>query len=104
MLSALETSLGVVSTACDSVGLSRQTHYEWMKSDPDYRASVESVNEQTLDFAESHLHQLIGAGNVTAIIFYLKTKGKTRGYVERIEADVHQKDLTPIPPIRWADE
>jgi hypothetical protein len=104
MLSALESSLGVVSTASKAVGISRQTHYDWLKTDETYRKSVEGIEDQTLDFAESHLHQLIEAGNVVATIFYLKTKGKRRGYVERIEADVQSKDLQAIAPIRWADE
>lgn len=104
MLSALESSLGVVSTSCEAVGISRQTHYDWMKTDGTYRKSVEDLENIALDFAESQLHQLIKAGNVVATIFYLKTKGKRRGYVERIEADVQSKDLQAIAPIRWADE
>jgi len=31
------------------------------------------------------LHKQIGEGNTSATIFYLKTKGKNRGYVERQE-------------------
>lgn len=45
----------------------------------------EEVEFSTLDFAESKLLQLLDAGDKTAIIFYLKCKGKSRGYIERQE-------------------
>lgn len=32
MLEALEKSLGIVSTACKMVDISRQTHYAWLKA------------------------------------------------------------------------
>jgi len=88
MLLALEQSLGIVTTAAKNVGISRDTHYEWLKVDEDYKAAVDSIQDITLDFAESQLHKQIKDGEVTSTIFYLKTKGKKRGYVERVEQDV----------------
>lgn len=85
MLEALEKSLGVVTSACKSVGISRETHYRWMREDSSYKDSVDDLANVALDFAESQLHQQIKGGNPTATIFYLKTKGKNRGYVERQE-------------------
>ena len=82
MLMALDKTLGIVSPACKKVGISRQTHYEWMREDPDYKAKVEDVDEMVLDFSETHLHKAIAKGNVVANIFHLKTKGKKRGYTE----------------------
>ena len=38
-----------------------------------------------MDYAESQLHKQIGEGSTSATIFYLKTKGKSRGYIERQE-------------------
>lgn len=87
----MESSLGVVSNACEKVGMSRTTHYEWMKDDPEYRAKVNELSNKALDFAESKLHELIKRGNTAAVIFYLKTKGKERGYVERQEVRVEQE-------------
>jgi hypothetical protein len=89
MLQALQSSLGVVSTACKQVGISRQTHYEWMREDMEYASSVKDLENVTLDFAESKLHELIFEGNVASVIFFLKTKGKVRGYIERSEIDLN---------------
>lgn len=85
LISALEQSLGVVTTACESAGLSRQTFYDYYKTDEDFKAAADDVENIALDFAESQLHKQIKDGNPTSTIFYLKTKGKRRGYVERIE-------------------
>jgi hypothetical protein len=96
LVEALEKSLGVVSTACKAAGISRDTHYRWLKEDPDYKAQVEELSEVAIDFAESHLHKLIKDGNPAATIFFLKTKGKNRGYVERQEIAVAEKK-----PLSW---
>jgi len=85
MLEALEKSLGVVTTAAKAVGIDRSTHYEWLKTDEAYRDAVTSIGDVALDFAESQLHKQMQTGDTTACIFYLKTKGKKRGYVERQE-------------------
>ncbi len=96
MLEALERSLGIVTTACNAVGINRSTHYDWMRKDPEYKQAVKSIEDRTLDFAESHLHKLIKEGNPAATIFFLKTKGKGRGYVERQEIEVAEKK-----PLSW---
>ena len=88
MLEALEKSLGVVTTACKSVGIGRTTHYMWLDEDPEYRRDVEGISDIAVDFAESSLHKQIKDGNPTSTIFFLKTKGKKRGYVERQEIDL----------------
>jgi hypothetical protein len=85
MIEALEKSLGIVTTACKQVGIARVTHYEWMKTDAEYKEAVESIADLALDFAESQLHKQIQNGEVSSTIFYLKTKGKKRGYIERTE-------------------
>ena len=96
MVQALTKSLGVVKMACESVGISRQTHYNWIKDDEAYKQACDNLPEVVLDFAEHHLHKLISQGNPAATIFLLKTKGKKRGYVERQEIEVAEKK-----PLSW---
>ena len=85
MIDALEKSLGIVTTACKNVGIGRTTFYEWMKDDKQFEKEVNEIQNIALDFAESQLNKQIGDGSTAATIFYLKTKGKKRGYIERQE-------------------
>lgn len=87
MIEALKETLGVVSPACDSVGIARSTHYNWMQNDPQYKHEVESLLDFQIDFVESKLFENINNGDITSTIFYLKTKAKKRGYIERQEFD-----------------
>lgn len=96
LLEALEKSLGIVSTACQSVGVSRTTYYKYYNEDVDFKQSVDSISDIALDCAESQLFELIKEKNVTAIIFYLKTKGKKRGYVEKQDDTSNTNNITGI--------
>lgn len=89
MLAALEKSLGIVYSACKSVGINRKTHYDWLKKDAKYAAAVADIEEMSLDFTESKLFKKIQDEDITAIIWHLKTKGKKRGYVEKQEIDTN---------------
>ncbi len=85
MIEALTKSLGIVTLACKEVGISRTLHYNWYNEDKDYHKAVDDVADIAIDFAESMLHKQIENKDTTATIFYLKTKGKKRGYIERQE-------------------
>ena len=80
LLFYLKQSLGVVTTACDAAGVSRDSHYRWYHCDKSYQHHVDEINNTALDFVESKLYESIKKGTPTCIIFYLKTKGKSRGY------------------------
>lgn len=99
LLEALYKTLGNVSEACKMLGLNRAVHYQYCSNDPDYKQAVKDVSEKAIDFVESKLFELINGvttqtghnerrvyktkPDTTAIIFYLKTKAKHRGYVEK---------------------
>jgi len=85
LLKSLEQSLGVVTVACKKADIPRSTYYKWLKEDEAFAIEVRDIENVALDFAESQLHKQIAADSTAATIFYLKTKGKKRGYVERQE-------------------
>lgn len=85
MIDALTRFLGVVVYACLETGVSRATHYLWMQNDPEYFNEVNSIADTAVDYVEGRLLDNIKHGDTTAAIFYLKTKGKHRGYIERSE-------------------
>src|SRR6185295_6087395 len=77
-------SHGVVSVACNNAGIARSTFYNW-KEDEEFYKAVEEVNEDAIDHVESKLFQLIDKEDTAATIFFMKTRAKKRGYVERTE-------------------
>ena len=98
-LDALERSLGVVTTAAKACNISRRTHYRWLEEDEEYADMVRDIQESAIDFAESSLHQQIKDKVPSSTIFYLKTKGKHRGYVEKQEIEVNDESK----PFTWFD-
>lgn len=82
--SSIVKAFGNLSTAAKSLQVERATLYRWIEQEGLEEAVQEGRNRR-LDFAESMLDKGMQDGNMTAIIFYLKTQGKSRGYIERQE-------------------
>jgi CRISPR/Cas system-associated protein Cas10 (large subunit of type III CRISPR-Cas system) len=85
VIAALEGGKGYVSKAASILKCTAPTVYNYAKRFPTVREAWDNIREQRHDFVEMALHQRIEAGSDTAIIFYLKTQAKERGYVERQE-------------------
>jgi transposase-like protein len=86
-LQAYCAAFGNVTDTCQAIGISRQTFYEWLRTDEEFKGAIDSAepDEVFVDFAENALISRIKEKDTTAIIFALKSKGKKRGYVERQE-------------------
>ena len=91
-LEALRLNLGHITKACESANIHRRTYYSWIDKDEKFKDDCDSVSESLLDLAENSLLSEIkdkkSKGHTTATIFYLKTKGKKRGYSESLQLDV----------------
>lgn len=92
IIKALEKTLGIVTTACKQVGIARSTFYDWYNNDLEFAMAVDDMKGVALDFVESKLFEQINDNIPSSTIFYLKTQGKPRGYVERQEI-VNRVDL-----------
>ena len=98
LLQALESSLGIVSTACNRTGISRSSFYKWYKEDEEFRKKVDEIDNLKLDFVESKLFKNIENEKEKSIIFYLQHKGHKRGYVQRqnINLTSNEEDIKKI--------
>ena len=94
MIEAMTKSLGIVTNACKAVGINRATYYDWMEKDATFKAEIDLIDEVAIDFVEGKLLSKIGSGDTTAIIFYLKTKAKKRGYIEKVDIDFTDKTVS----------
>ena len=83
MLRALPNHHCIASLAAISSGIEIAEHYHWLKTDENYRKQVEITAESMVDNVEKLLYDLIEQKNITAIIFYLKTRGRHRGYEQK---------------------
>ena len=83
LIESLENSLGIVSTACTKVNISRSSFYKWYKEDEEFRNKVNEIDSVKLDFVESQLFKNIQNLKEKSIIFYLQHKGHKRGYIQK---------------------
>ena len=93
-LIAFEKSGGNISVACKKCGIARSTYYETKKQDENFNQAISDARETVIDSVENALMTNIKNGNITAIIFFLKTRGKRRGYSEKPIYD--DKESEPV--------
>lgn len=102
-LEVYEKSFGFVGVACENANIGRSTYYRWLDEDSDFRQRCRDIEEANIDYAENKLLSQIREGNTTATIFFLKTKGKNRGYVERQEVTGRDGADIMLPKITAED-
>lgn len=119
VLECLIEKRGIVSEACRAAGIGRSTFYLWASEDEDFKKATEEAQEEAIDYVEGKLFERITGVKVykgvdaegneiiydtppsdTAIIFYLKTKGKKRGYIEKSEVGFTDPDGKPVAPVQ----
>jgi hypothetical protein len=76
--------------------IARQVVERRIKNTPRLTEVMAQCDAEALDFAENKLMQHIKDGDTTSLIFYLKCKGKHRGYVEKSNVELSSPDNTPV--------
>ena len=88
---AIMKNAGIVKGIIDSlkkdygIEVTRNCIYKRKSTSKEIADCFTEAEEQVIDIAENRLVTAINEGDLKAIIFYLKTKGKKRGYSERQE-------------------
>lgn len=85
VIDALHEAKGYVSKAASILQCEPQTVYNYRDRYVSVAKAWNAIREARHDSVESALAGRIAAGDTTAIIFYLKTQCKERGYTERFE-------------------
>ena len=93
MIEAIYEAKGIIAVAARKVGCTRQTFYTYKEKYPELQVAYDDINEVTKDQVENQLllhifglkdtsGNYVLSPNLTAAIFYAKTKMKDRGYTE----------------------
>lgn len=90
---AIEGSGGVILT------VAKRLKCDWLTAKTKIEAAgladlLVSEREATLDLAENKLFENINDNDTTSIIFYLKTQGRKRGYVEKLDVSLPAVNIT----------
>ncbi len=95
VINAMYNNKGILAKAARELGVTRKTLYNYINRWPAVKEAYKDAGNETLDLAEQGLYKHIKDGHLGAIMFVLKTKGRSRGYVERNEVqEVSEVEIT----------
>ena len=103
VIAALRNSAGMVTYAAKKLKVDYTTLYSWLKKYPVLEKARQDTIEASLDLAETKLLSNVKAGKEASIFFYLKCKGKDRGYIERQQIEHSTKNGQPLEIINKFD-
>jgi len=85
LIQRIDEKRGNISAIARSFGVERATVYRWIENTATAKTALEDARETMIDNAESMLYKKVLEGSTAELIFFLKTQGRHRGYVERAE-------------------
>jgi len=88
IIEALKEHRGIIKYAAKALGVPRSTIYRRIQKSQKLKEAFNEAREDLIDEVENALiWKAILEGDITAIIFLLKTIGKHRGYGEKREME-----------------
>jgi hypothetical protein len=81
-IQAIQESRGLITQAARKLGMDDTTFHTRIKQYPELKKAVEDARYRQDDIVENMLFRKVDDGELTAVIFYLKTRCKSRGYSE----------------------
>lgn len=107
MLKALQSTFGAVTRAAKMAQITTQTHYNWYKSDENYRAAVDNIKFQTFEeYKDAVMEAVLNKvkeGNATVITRCFQTlfskwaeqMQRTNPYLPSIVVKIKPVDIPP---------
>lgn len=96
VIKALHDTKGMVSLTAEMLRCDPDTVRNYCKRHPTVAAALREERERVTDIAELSLFRAIQNGEAWAVCFYLKTQGRSRGYIERQELETSGPGGSPI--------
>jgi hypothetical protein len=96
LLKALESSLGVITTALKSTNLSRTNFYKWIKEDEEFAAKVDEIENISKDFVKSKYYECVKDKVPSVVIHAAKTR---LGWNETNRVDITSGDKAINMPV-----
>ena len=81
---------GIISAIARKVGCGWHTAARYIDQHATVKQAYDDECERVLDLAETKTIKAIEDGDLQMVRYYLSTKGRKRGYVERTEQEVKQ--------------
>lgn len=114
VIAAVKKCRGVRTKVAAMLGIARSTVQEYIVRFPEVKEAFHEADNTMLDavenklefFTQGYIPRADGtkekvplALQLDAVKFYLRCKGKERGYTERVEQEVTGKDGAPLAPL-----
>jgi hypothetical protein len=101
ILKALESSLGVITTALKATDLSRTNFYKWLKEDKEFASQVEEIENIQKDFIKSKYYECVKDKVPSVVIHAAKSR---LGWNEKPQLDITSGgDKINMPVITFVD-
>jgi len=84
---ALLRNFGIISYAAKELGCPYSALWKRVHATEELLAAKERAEEKILDIAEAQLFKNIKEGKEASLFFFLKCRGKHRGYVEKHQVE-----------------
>lgn len=66
--------MGNISVVCSTIGIARQTYYDWLEADEIFRNIIAEAKLEMCDVAEAELYSRGLEKDTTALIYWLKNR------------------------------
>jgi len=96
IIRVLELELGMITYAAKKLHVSYNTLKRFIQGNAKVQEALHEIQEHSLDLVETKLLKMIEEGHERALFFFLKTKGKRRGF-----GDPGRQPMVPTQPITF---